>query len=214
MRIVCLGDSITLGVRPGLLPEQTFEAVLAGMLANDGIAVEVINAGVGGETTSGGLARFHEAVVEKHPDYVTIMYGTNDSAVDEERSSPRLLLPLYERNLRTLVDDARSAGISPILMTPIPLGEDWSYTVWSPYRERGANCVIVSYVDAVRNVAVEERVPLVDNFQAWREWEKSTGAGIESLQTDSCHPNPAGHDLIARTLHAAITPLLGPRQAP
>lgn len=68
-----------------------------------------------------------------------------------------------------MVAQARGAGIVPILMTPIPLGENWWYTAWSPYKEQGANCMIEPYVQAVRRTAADESVTLIDNFAAWRE---------------------------------------------
>ncbi|MEN6355879.1 MAG: GDSL-type esterase/lipase family protein [Armatimonadota bacterium] len=204
MKIVCLGDSITLGVRPGVTDEQTFEFLLARMLSADGIDVEIINAGIGGENTAGGLDRFTRDVIDVHPDYVTIMYGTNDAAVNDSCTEPRVSLSDYSANLRSMISQAKSAGITPILMTPIPLGCQWSYVDHSPYREQGANCVIEAYVDAVRKIAEDESVPLVDNYAAWREWESATGSSIESLQTDSCHPNPAGHELIAEKMNKVI----------
>jgi len=203
-RIVCLGDSITRGVRPGVAGEQTFEAALTSLLAQDGIDVEITNAGIGGETTAGGLARFAHDVLAAHPDYVTVMYGANDSAVNEGAASPRLSLPDYERNLRAMLTRARDGGITPVLMTPIPLGDHWLYTAWSPYKERGANCMIEPYVEVVRSIAADDSVTLIDHFTAWREWERQTGSTIESLQTDSCHPNPAGHELIALTIRRSL----------
>lgn len=204
MKIVCLGDSITLGIRPGVTNEQTFEFLLARMLSADGIDVEIINAGIGGENTAGGLDRFTRDVIDAHPDYVTIMYGTNDAAVNESCTEPRISLSDYSANLRSMVSQAKSAGITPIIMTPIPLGSQWSYVGHSPYKEQGANCVIRAYVDAVRKIAADECILLIDNQAAWREWESTTRANIEALQTDSCHPNPAGHELIAETMYQVI----------
>jgi lysophospholipase L1-like esterase len=83
-----LGDSITLGIRPGVTNEQTFEPLLTHMLFADGLEVEIINAGAGGENTAGGLARIAEDIIDAKPDNVTIMYGTNDAAVDEGCSEP------------------------------------------------------------------------------------------------------------------------------
>jgi lysophospholipase L1-like esterase len=132
------------------------------------------------------------------------MYGTNDAAVNEGCNEPRVSLSDYEANLRSMISQAKSAGITPILMTPIPLGSQWSYVGHSPYKEQGANCVIRAYVDAVRKIAADECIPMIDNNAAWREWESTTGSRIESLQTDSCHPNPAGHELIAETICKAV----------
>ncbi|MCE5323393.1 GDSL-type esterase/lipase family protein [bacterium] len=204
MKIICLGDSITLGIRPGVANEQTFEFLLTSMLVDDGIDVEIINAGIGGENTAGGLERFAKDVIGAHPDYVTIMYGTNDAAVNEGCTEPRVCLSDYESNLRSMISQAGSAGIASIIMTPIPLGDHWSYVGHRPYKEQGANCVIKAYVDAVRKIAADESIPLIDNHAAWWEWQSKTGSRIETLQTDSCHPNPAGHKLLAETMYKVI----------
>src|SRR5438128_4212557 len=78
LRIIMLGDSITKGVRPGVKADETFSAVLEKSLQQQGIRVQVINAGVGGETTVGAAARLATAVLAKSPHLVAIMYGTND----------------------------------------------------------------------------------------------------------------------------------------
>lgn len=206
MKIVCLGDSITLGIRPGVTNEQTFEFVLEHIFAESGVSVEILNAGIGSEKTDEGLARFTEAVIDKCPDCVIIMYGTNDSAVNDGLSLPRLSVAEYERNLLEMVSRARGAGIVPVLMTPIPLGDHWLYTAWNPYKENGPNCMIEFYVDTVRKISVYENVLLIDHHAAWREWEKRTGLSIEKLQVDSCHPNPDGHKLIAEMMYHILTP--------
>src|SRR6185437_765682 len=81
-RIVTLGDSITKGVRGGVKADETFSARLQAMLREKGVAVEVINAGIGGERTDQALRRLEKDVIARKPNLVTIMYGTNDSYVD------------------------------------------------------------------------------------------------------------------------------------
>ncbi len=67
VRIVCLGDSVTKAVRPGVGPEETFCAVLQRDLRAAGHGVEVVNAGVGGNKTSDGLARSSATCSPKNP---------------------------------------------------------------------------------------------------------------------------------------------------
>src|SRR4029078_1868242 len=61
VRVVALGDSITKGVRAGVRPEETFAALAERALKADGIDVEVVNLGVGGERTDQAPER-HDAV--------------------------------------------------------------------------------------------------------------------------------------------------------
>src|SRR2546425_657453 len=83
VRIVALGDSITRGVRPGVKAEETFAFLLQKGLQKERIPAEVINAGIGGERTDQALMRLGSAVIDRKPQVVTIMYGTNDSYVDQ-----------------------------------------------------------------------------------------------------------------------------------
>ena len=76
--IIALGDSITKGVRSGVTKEQTSAAILAREHKQI-----VLNVGIGGERTDQALKRLHEAVISKRPRFVLIMYGTNDSYIDQ-----------------------------------------------------------------------------------------------------------------------------------
>jgi acyl-CoA thioesterase-1 len=75
-RIVALGDSLTAGY--GLAPEESFPVRLQEALAARGVAAEVENAGVSGDTTAGGLARV-EGVLKQRPDAVIVELGANDA---------------------------------------------------------------------------------------------------------------------------------------
>ena len=207
IKIVCMGDSITKAVRPGVTEAQSFEALLQNWLSERVGAVEVVNEGIGGEKTNEALARLAKAVVARKPDYVTIMYGTNDSFVDEGKTKVRLTLEDYTKNLRLLVTRLRAAGIRPILMTPSPLGDKLERVQTSPYKENGPNYLLVDYVQAVRTIAREQAVPLVDNFAAWAE-AAFMGTDIDSLMVDGCHPNPAGHEMIAEIMYRVLAALL------
>ena len=208
VKIICLGDSITRGVRGGVTAEQTFEALLESWLTKNVTPVEVANAGIGGERTDMALKRLARDVITPKPTLITVMYGTNDSAIDAGKTEPRLPIERYEANLHTIVGQLRDAGIKPVLMTPIPLATNFAYMTRPPYQGRSPNFRIIEYVHAVRRVAGTEGVPLIDNFAAWAE-EALMGADLNALTTDGCHPNPAGHTLLARTMYPTLAPLLG-----
>jgi acyl-CoA thioesterase-1 len=73
--ILAFGDSLTSGF--GLPQDRAFPARLEAKLRADGLAVHVVNAGVAGDTTAGGLARLDWALAEK-PDIVILELGAND----------------------------------------------------------------------------------------------------------------------------------------
>ena len=67
VRVLAFGDSLTAGY--GLPPEETFPARLEARLRADGVAAQIIDGGVSGDTTAGGLARLDWSLGDK-PDYV------------------------------------------------------------------------------------------------------------------------------------------------
>ncbi|MBT5110337.1 MAG: arylesterase [Rhodospirillaceae bacterium] len=75
MVVLAFGDSLTAGY--GLAAAESFPVRLEVMLRSKGHAVRVINAGVSGDTTAGGLARIDWLLVEK-PDLVILELGAND----------------------------------------------------------------------------------------------------------------------------------------
>ena len=99
--IVCLGDSITAGVGSGA--GEAYPELLAARLST-----EVINAGVSGDTTAGGLARV-EDVLAKNPWLVIVELGGNDvlRQVPPEET---------ERSLRGILDRLLSARVVPVLV--------------------------------------------------------------------------------------------------
>src|SRR6202023_2185450 len=83
--VVFLGDSLTAGL--GLPVDQAYPALLARELPGDGFAVRVINAGVSGDTSAGGLRRLRWLLVQ-HPAVVVVGLGGND-AMRGQRSEER-----------------------------------------------------------------------------------------------------------------------------
>ena len=74
--ILDFGDSLSAGY--GLAPEQAFPVRLEAALRRQGIEVRVVNGGVSGDTTAGGLARLDWALADK-PDLVILELGANDA---------------------------------------------------------------------------------------------------------------------------------------
>ncbi|MFL4981080.1 MAG: arylesterase [Xanthobacteraceae bacterium] len=110
VRIVALGDSLTAGF--GLPPEATFPARLEAALRARGLAVEVANAGVSGDTVSGGLARLDWSVPEgTHA--VIVELGANDALRGVDPAVTRsaldaILRRLGERHIAVLLTGMRA----------------------------------------------------------------------------------------------------------
>jgi acyl-CoA thioesterase-1 len=105
-RVVFLGDSLTFGA--GLESRlEAWPAVLGQRLLEDGVRIEVVNAGVSGDTTRGGLVRL-PALLELKPDVLVVALGGNDAAHGEA-------VGLARENLNRIVSQAQKAGAKVLL---------------------------------------------------------------------------------------------------
>ncbi len=169
--VVFLGDSLTAGL--GLEGSQAYPALVGETLAKSGHPVRVINAGVSGDTTAGGLARLDWLLSQK-PDVVVVGLGGNDGL----RGLP---LGEVEGNLRKIVSHAKEAGAKVLLLgMQIPPNYGPEYT--KGFRE------------IYPRIAKELDVPLVP-------FVLEGVGGVESLnQADGIHPTAEGQEKVAGTV--------------
>ena len=104
-KVLAFGDSLTAGL--GVPYDKSFPAQLEKKLRADGYAVTVINAGISGDTTSGGLSRLDWTLQQK-PDYIIIELGANDMLRAIDPAVPRknleqMLKILQQRKIPVLL---------------------------------------------------------------------------------------------------------------
>lgn len=104
--VVFLGDSLTAGY--GLAEEQAFPSLVENALADRGLPIRIVNAGVSGDTTAGGVSRL-DWLLRQAPDVVVVELGANDGL----RGLP---LEMSERNLREIVTRSLDAGAQVLLV--------------------------------------------------------------------------------------------------
>ena len=172
-RIVFLGDSLTAGY--GLDPEDAYPSLLEEMLRERGRKVEVINAGLSGDTSAGGLRRV-DWILRKPVDTFVLALGANDALRGQPPEATK-------KNLRGIIDKVRARQpqariLLAGMLAPPNMGE--------AYTEEFADL----YPELAREKGVE-RIPfLLENV-----------AGREVLNLpDGIHPNVRGHKVIARNL--------------
>lgn len=162
-RIVALGDSLTAGY--GLAPEEAFPAQLEARLKTLGIDAEVVNAGVSGDTTAGGIARLDWALADG-PDYVLVSLGANDAL--------RGLDPAVTKaNLEKIIAGIEARGAKPVLLGMVALGN------WGREYETQFNAIYPS-------LAAEHGVPLYPFFLDGVVQDPALN------QPDGLHPNAQG----------------------
>jgi acyl-CoA thioesterase-1 len=180
--VVFLGDSLTAGY--GLTEDEAFPALLGAALREAGRPVRVVNAGVSGDTSAGGLRRL-PWLLTQHPDVLVVALGANDGLRG-------LAVSLTEENLRTIVADAQRAGARVLLLglrLPPNLGADY----------------VQAFEAVYPRVARETGVPLVPFFL------QGVG-GVEELnQEDGIHPTAEGQRRIAATVLPYLRPLVPER---
>lgn len=191
LRIVCIGDSVTKAVRPGVKAEETFCAVVEARLKTSDKDAVVINSGVGSDTTEGGLKRFERDVLAHRPTHVFIMFGLNDAWVKQGAAKPLVALDRYDANLKQMIAILRDRKITPILMTS------------NPYNRPAPNVEVRPYIEACRKVAREENVLIVDIYARFAELAIE-GDRFKKLFVDECHMNAEGNVFIADHISAAL----------
>ncbi|GBG95032.1 esterase [Ligilactobacillus salitolerans] len=184
-RIVLFGDSITAGATHGH-PTPVFSDKLRQALAP--VAVELINRGVLGDNTEGGLARIVPDVLEHKPDIVVIFFGTNDVQV------PGMTKEHYQANLTSMIQQIGAEKC--ILITP---------GITGPSRQEHRPLdLLKQYAQATVKTAEEQQVPVVDWFQEASRHEAST-----ILQRDDLHYRPVAYDLLLEKLVPLVLQKLG-----
>lgn len=179
--LVAFGDSLTAGY--GIDLDEAWPARLQERLDAEGFGYRVVNAGVSGETTSGGLRRL-PFVLDRNPNaaLVVIALGGNDGL----RGVP---VDVMMDNLRAMIREAEGRGLQVLLAgvpAPPELGRDY---------EDG-------FAETFRDVAGATGVPLLPSLL-------EGVAGVAELnQRDGIHPTAEGARRLAENAFAALKPLL------
>jgi len=210
--IVLFGASST-ALRPGT---KTYAELLQQTFQEKNIPIEVINAGVPGNTTALALQRFQKDVLDHNPSLVVIQIGINDSAVDVWKDppleKPRVELPVYLMNLESMIDRIQDQNGEVILMSPQRMS--WSKKTRELYGkppyvsddEEGFNVILDTYVAGLRELAMRKNLPFIDINAAYSKYPSDSGKPYsELLHQDGMHPNDQGHQLVFDHLIEALS---------
>jgi len=179
--IVFFGDSLTAGY--GLDPTQAYPALIQARLRAAGLDDEVINAGISGDTTSGGLARVDWAL-RRPVDVFVLALGGNDGlrGVSLAETRRNLAAILARVRLKNPLVKLVVAG----MQLPPNLGASYAseFRAIFPDVAREANASIIPFL--LEGVAAKP----------------------ELNQPDMIHPTPAGQQVVADNVWAVLKPLL------
>ena len=179
LKILALGSSLTQGY--GLPPGTEFTTQLQAALKASGIDAEVENAGVSGDTSSGGLSRLDWSLAD-HPDAAIIELGSNDML----RGIPP---EVTEKNLRAILTTLQKEHIA-VLLTGMQaqrnLGADYVKAFDDIYPRLAKDYNVVFYPFFLDGVALNPKLN----------------------QADGMHPNPAGEKIVVARMLPYVKKML------
>ena len=172
------GNSLTAG--SGVKPSEAFPALIQERVDSLGWGVEIINSGVSGQTSSGGLGRIDWVLEQHHIDLFLLELGANDGLRGIDPSETR-------KNLQRIIDRVRKAYpetriVLAGMQVPPNMGPEYAEDFKGIFPELAKKNDI-------------ERIPFL----------LKGVAGVDSLnQSDGIHPTAEGHRVVARTVWGHI----------
>lgn len=178
--LVTFGDSLT---ALSTWPQETAAA----------LNMRLVNAGIGGHTTEHGAARLERDVLSAKPDYAIICFGSNDF-YRKNGITPQVTVAKYTENLTAFVTQLRDAAVTPILMTPPFISENASGGAGN-YPQGSVNAALDEYVEAMRGVAKDCDVDLIDIHKVCDAYTIGT-----FLSADGVHLSTLGNKVYTDTI--------------
>jgi acyl-CoA thioesterase-1 len=178
-KIVAFGNSLTAGL--GLPLNQSYPAVLQKLLEADGFKYEVVNAGVSGDTTSGGLRRIDWSL-DGDVRFLILELGANDVL----RGQP---ISLVKSNLAAMIEKARKKNVKVLMSgmeAPYNAGPEYRKEVHQAFLDLEAQYDVIPIPFILKDVYGHEKL----------------------IQEDGSHPTAEGAKLIAENVYKALRPLL------
>jgi acyl-CoA thioesterase-1 len=180
IKMVVLGDSLSAGL--GLPAPSAFPARLQKSLAANGIAVEMINAGVSGDTSSGGRDRLDWSVPEG-TEAVIVELGANDALRGIDPKVTRAALT----DILTRLKSRRIAVLLCGMLAPPNYGSDYSARFNAIYPDLAKSFGVPLYPFFLEGVAADARLN----------------------QADGLHPTAEGVDVIVKNILPTVEAFLG-----
>jgi len=179
--ILFFGDSLTAGL--GVQPEEAFPALIAKKIRALQLPFEVVNAGLSGETSAGGVRRI-DWLLQRKIDVLVLALGANDGLSGLPVASMRA-------NLQAIIDKAKARNpavkiVIAGMQIPPNIGADYA----------------AGFRAAFADLAQKNDATLIPFLL------DGVGGHLELNQADAIHPTASGHKIIAETVWQTLQPLL------
>lgn len=179
-KIIAFGDSLTAGF--GLTEKESYPYLLQEKLKADGFDYEVVNAGLSGDTTLGGLERSDWVLEQDDVKIMILELGANDLL----RGIP---VAKIKENLDKIIRKAKAKNVRVLLcgmLAPPTMGAEYS------------RAFTMMFPDLATEHKVEFLPFLLENVALKKELN----------QGDGIHPNPAGTRIMTENIYKAVKPML------
>lgn len=179
-KIVAFGDSLTAGF--GLAEKESYPYLLQKKLEEEGYNYEVVNAGVSGETSLGGLERVDWVLEQENVEILILELGANDLL----RGLP---VAKMKRNLAEIIEKAQAKKIKILLcgmLAPPSVGARYQR----------------DYLNAFPDLASEYKVEFLPFLL------ENVALNKDLNQPDGIHPNARGAVIMTENIHKALKPML------
>ena len=187
---IAFGDSITFGSTSGPGQGEGYPIHLDVLLNQIFENPTIYNRGVPGEDTWDGVSRIGTVITTDLALYILLMEGTNDVSFTSYSTETTIF------NIREMISRCLNFGAYPLLSTIIPQ----AFPRWQ-------DPVIGRTLDvnrAIREIAKEFNIPLVNNYKAFMDYPESKGGYETLISDDNLHPNVEGYQHMAETWYSRI----------
>ena len=179
-KIVAFGDSLTAGF--GLLEKESYPYLLQEKLKADGYPYEVVNAGVSGDTSAGGLERIEWSLEQENVQILVLELGGNDLL----RNIP---VAKMKENLDKILAKAKAKNVQILfcgMLAPPTMGEKYQK----------------EFVDVFPDLAAKHKVSFMPFIL------EDVALNKELNQPDGIHPNAEGEKVMTENVYKSLKPLL------
>lgn len=189
-KIVAFGSSSTVG-EGASRPQNGYVAQFGRALKPQTLdRIDIINAGVNGDTTADMLRRLHRDVLARKPNLVILQTGTNDAL-------RQVRINQFRRDLARIIAELKVRSISVVLIDPQNVGDAVAIQKYD------------AYVSAIEEVAREENVMLLHRYRVMRYLAlQHQGRMEELLANDRLHMNDEAHRCVGELLADGIGRML------
>ncbi|MGI8668774.1 MAG: arylesterase [Aridibacter sp.] len=179
-KIIAFGDSLTAGF--GLSEKESYPYLLQERLNSEGFNYEIVNAGVSGETSLGGLEKVDWVLAQDNVKIIVLELGANDllRGIPVER---------MKNNLDKILEKAKEKNVEVLfcgMLAPPNMGSEYQKNYTNAFPDLASKYKVRFVPFLLENIALDKNLN----------------------QADGIHPNPAGTKIMIENIYKELKPML------